>query len=116
MEPRVIVKQIAQVCRGLSVTHRLLYYAEVSAVSALPHLTRTPTDPTSCPSPTAENRKFRIDAFDHTFLFVSRERASIYVRCLKNFKFLKIYNIKDFQVVKHESKVNEYHVTKPNVQ
>lgn len=57
MEPRVI----AQVCWGLSVTHRLLYYAGVSAASALPHLTRTPTDPTSCPSLTAESRKFRTD-------------------------------------------------------
>jgi len=80
VESRVIVKLIAFVCRGLSVTHRPLYYAEVSAVSALPHLTHTPTDPTSCPSPIAESRKFRTDALGDS----RREKiyVSIYAKCL----------------------------------
>lgn len=62
MEQWVIVKWIARVRRGLSVTHRPLYYAGVFVVSALPHLTRTSTDPASCPLPIAESRKFRTDA------------------------------------------------------
>jgi len=80
VESRVIVKLIARVRRGLSVTHHPLYSAEVSAASALPHLTHAPTDPVFCPSQIAASRKFHTDTFES-----SRQKkiyASIYAKCL----------------------------------
>jgi len=89
----VIVKLIAFVCRGLSVTHHLLYYAEVSAVSVLLHLTHTPTDPASCPSPIAESRKFRTDVLGN----FRREKVyiSIYAKCLFKNNGKKFFDFSD---------------------
>lgn len=69
MESRVIVKLIARVRWGLSVTRHPLYSARVSAASAPPHLIHVPTDPAFCPSQITASRKFHTDTFEKSLHF-----------------------------------------------